>query len=175
MKKSDIVTLPHFYDRYINLVDDVHIAQALRQYSSMESLLNLNKLKELGDQVYAPGKWTVKQIIQHITDNERVQAYRALCFARNDNTPLPGYEENDYAANADTSHLTLDLLLEEFRMVRAANIALFTAFTPEMLMREGTCNNTRISVLGLGFVLAGHQVHHSRIIEERYFPLLHRA
>jgi hypothetical protein len=107
-------------------------------------------------------------------DNERVQAYRALRIARNDKTPLPGYDENLFAANVQLSKRDLDGLLEEFAIVRRSNIMLFENFNDEVQQRTGLCNNVPISVLALGFVLTGHQIHHANIIRERYFPLIEK-
>ena len=91
MKRSEVNPMPQFFDRYIKLVEDIDIVEALEKYNSIETLLDKEHLEKLGSKVYAPGKWTVKQVIQHITDNERVQAYRALRIARNDKTVLTGY------------------------------------------------------------------------------------
>lgn len=172
MKRSEISPMPQFFDRYINLVEDIDIVEALEKYSSIETLLDVKKLEDLGDKIYAPGKWTVKQVIQHMTDNERVQAYRALRISRNDQTPLPGYDENLFANNVNPSGRSLSDLLDEFAIVRKSNIILFKNIDEEKQKRTGLCNNVVIPVLALGFVLVGHQLHHARIISEKYFPLL---
>ena len=172
MKRSEITPMPNFFDRYIKQVEDIDIVEALEKYSSMETLLDLKKLERLGDKVYAPGKWTVKEVVQHMTDNERVQAYRALRIARNDKTPLPGYDENVFAANVNPSVRSLNDLLEEFAVVRKSNIILFRNINQDQQKLTGLCNNVEIPVLALGFVLVGHQLHHAKIINERYFPLL---
>jgi hypothetical protein len=164
--------MPQFFDRYINLVEDIDIVEALEKYNTINTLLNKDELERLGDKVYAPGKWTIKEIIQHLTDNERVQAYRALRIARNDKTPLPGYDENLFAQNVHPSDRGLDDLLEEFAIVRRSNIILFENFNEEIQQRTGLCNNVTIPVLALGFVLVGHQLHHAKIIRERYLPLI---
>ena len=172
MKRSEIHLMPPFFDRYINLAEDIDIVEALEKYDTIEALLDKNELEKLGDKVYAPGKWTIKEIIQHLTDNERVQAYRALRIARNDQTALPGYDENLFAANVQPSDRGLDDLLQEFAIVRRSNIILFENFSDEVQQRTGICNNTTISVLALGFVLVGHLLHHASIIKERYLPLI---
>jgi hypothetical protein len=164
--------MPAFFDRYINLTEDIDIVEALEKYHTVESLLDKKNLEKLGKKVYAEGKWTIKEIVQHMIDNERVQAYRALRIARNDKTPLPGYDENLFAANVQLSKRDLDGLLEEFAIVRRSNIMLFENFNDEVQQRTGLCNNVPISVLALGFVLTGHQIHHANIIRERYFPLI---
>ena len=170
MKRSDIHPLPQFYDRYILQVEDIDVVQALTKYS--DALPDIALMEELGDQRYAEDKWTVKDVWQHIIDNERIQSYRALRLARNDAQPLPGYEQEPYAANAQATDRTLQDLMEEFNIVRKASILLFKSFSDEMQMRRGICSNTDISVLALGFVIVGHQIHHQQILEARYFPLL---
>ena len=172
MKRSEITPMPQFFDRYINLVEDIDIVEALEKYPTIETLLSVKKLEDLGDKIYAPGKWTVKEVVQHMTDNERVQAYRALRLSRNDQTPLPGYDEGLFAANVDPSGRSLSDLLEEFAIVRKSNIILFRNISDEQQKLTGLCNNVTIPVLALGFVLVGHQLHHAKIITERYFPLL---
>lgn len=175
MKKSDIKQMPPFFDRYINLVEDIDIVEALEKYATLETLVDKNTMEELGDKIYAESKWTLKDIIQHNIDNERVQAYRALRISRNDQTGLPGYDENLFAANSTATQRSLDDLLAEFAVVRSSNIFLFKSFSNEMQQRSGNCNKVSISVLALGFVLVGHQIHHSNIIKERYLPLLTQA
>lgn len=172
MKRSQVNPMPQFFDRYIKLVEDIDIVEALEKYDTIETLLDKSDLDKLGDKIYAPGKWTIKQVVQHITDNERVQAYRALRIARNDKTPLPGYDENLFAANVDPSGRSLKDLLEEFAVVRKSNITLFRNFNEEEQQRTGLCNNLTVPVLALGFVLVGHQLHHANITTEKYFPLL---
>lgn len=163
--------MPQFFDRYINLVEDIDITEALQLYAINHLNVEKDILHELGDKRYAEDKWTVKDILQHIIDNERIQAYRALRFARNDKSILPGYDEKLFATTANTANRTVDNLLEEFKTVRASNIYLFKSFSNEMLLRDGICFNTTISVLGLGFVIVGHQIHHFNIIKEKYYPL----
>jgi uncharacterized damage-inducible protein DinB len=120
------------------------------------------------DHRYAEGKWSIKEVFQHVLDSERIFCYRALCFARNDATELPGFDENAYAANADTSHRELHELLREHDLVRAATMALFRGFSEEMLLRSGVANGKRISVRAIGWTIAGHVTHHMDVIDERY-------
>jgi hypothetical protein len=164
--------MPEFFDRYINLAEDEEIIQSLENNLSVLKYLNVQQLTALGDRVYLPGKWTIKDIIQHLIDNERIQSYRALRIARNDKTILPGYDENLLAQHTNTKHQKLPDLLEEFKLVRQSSIVLFKNFTDEMLLRKGICSGIEISALALGFQLSGHQIHHLRVIQERYLPLL---
>jgi hypothetical protein len=172
MKRSEVYPMPPFFDRYINIVEDVDLIAGLEDTNRIEDLAGKQTLMDLGESVYAPGKWTIKDILQHIIDNERIQAYRALRFARNDKSILPGYDENLFADNTNLTHATVESLLEEFTLTRQSNIRLFKSFSREMLQRTGTCFNVTVPVLALGFVLIGHQLHHINIIKERYLPLL---
>ncbi|GAB4035667.1 DinB family protein [Spirosoma gilvum] len=172
MTKSEIPVMPDFFDRYINLADNVFLIDALTQSASFESLIPAYKLEALGDRRYAPGKWLVTDILQHIIDNERIMAYRALRFARNDKTELPGYDEELFGQTANASRRTVADLYEEYALVRQSSIALFKSFDNEMLLRTGVCFHRTISVVALGFVLVGHAKHHVNIIRERYLPLL---
>jgi uncharacterized damage-inducible protein DinB len=117
---------------------------------------------------YAEGKWTIKDIIQHLIDAERVFAYRALRIARNDQTALPGFEENDYVHYANATKKSIQELLTEMAVVRQATLSLFKSFSAEDLLRIGTASNNKISVRAIGFIIIGHQKHHQKIFEERY-------
>jgi len=117
---------------------------------------------------YAEGKWTIKEIIGHLTDTERIFGYRALRFARHDQTNLPGYEENDYVANANFQNRSFYNLVHEFNLVRESNIALFKSFDESALSQFGTANGNKISVRAIIFTIAGHELHHLNVIRERY-------
>jgi hypothetical protein len=117
---------------------------------------------------YAPGKWSIKEVVQHVNDAERVFAYRALRFARKDGTPLPGFEENDYAPASEADRRTLKDLWEEHHTIRRGTVQLFSSFTAPMLARTGTAGGTMIDVQSLGWIIAGHAEHHWNIITERY-------
>lgn len=117
---------------------------------------------------YAEGKWTVKDIILHLIDAERIFAYRALRIARNDNTALPGFEENDYVVTANANNREYESLLAEYESVRNATISLFETFSSEDLLRLGTASNCSVSVRAIGYITLGHELHHKNIILERY-------
>lgn len=172
MTKSEIPVMPKFFDRYINLADNIFLFDALTQGATFESLIPAKTLEALGDLRYAPDKWTVKDIIQHVIDTERIMGYRALRFARNDQTALPGYDEELFGRYANATRRTIADLYAEYAVVRQSSIALFSSFDEEMLLRSGVCFKQTISVLALGFVLVGHATHHANIIRERYLPLL---
>lgn len=120
------------------------------------------------DYRYAEGKWTIKDIIQHVIDTERIFAYRALRISRNDATPLPGFEENDYVENTKANERGIQDLLAEFSAVRYATLFLFKSFSEEQLKRMGTASGTAIFVRAIGFIIIGHQKHHQNIFQERY-------
>jgi uncharacterized damage-inducible protein DinB len=117
---------------------------------------------------YAPGKWTVKEVIGHLIDDERIFAYRALCVARRDARPLPGFEENEYVAATNFESRLLVNLIAEYRAVRAATLTLFEPMTAEEWLRRGNVNGYEASVRGLAFHMAGHELHHLRTLRERY-------
>jgi uncharacterized damage-inducible protein DinB len=120
------------------------------------------------DYRYAPGKWTIKDIIQHLIDSERIFAYRALRFSRGDTTALPGFDENLFAKNARGNERHLTALLNELSLVRHTTIALFKSLNDEELKRTGQASGYTISVRALGFAIIGHQNHHQKVFEERY-------
>lgn len=168
----DSATLPPFYLGYVNHVADMSILEAL--ITSGEALATLLKSipVEKGQHRYAPEKWSINEVLCHIMDAERIFAYRALRFARADDTPLSGFDENLYASRANAHARSLHQLAAEMQHLRATTLDLFTSFTPEMLQRKGVANNSTISVVNLGYVIAGHEVHHRTIIQERYLTTL---
>jgi uncharacterized damage-inducible protein DinB len=172
MEKSEIIKMPNYFDRYINLVEDVDVIDALEKYGPAYLEKEKANFEKLGDKVYAAGKWTIKDILQHIIDAERVFAYRALRFARNDKTELHGFNENYFAENADTKNRSVTDLLEEFKLLRSLTIIFYKSLDKETLQREGIASGNTISVLALGFTMTGHAIHHMNVIRERYFPLI---
>ena len=172
MKRSALYPLPEYFDRYINKCDDVELTDAIA--TSIEELDNLplEDWKAIGDQVYAPGKWTIKDILQHMIDTERIFTYRALAFARGEKQQPPPFEEDDYAREAAANNRSLESLLAELKAVHHAFLEMYRSFTPEMLSREGKGFKGMYSVAAIGFCMAGHQRWHMDIIRERYLPLL---
>lgn len=120
------------------------------------------------DYRYADGKWTIKEIIQHIIDTERVFSYRALRISRNDKTPLPGFDENEFALNTNANDRHLQSLLTELSIVRQGTLALFKSFSEEQLKRIGIASDNQISVRAIGFIIIGHQKHHQTVFQEKY-------
>jgi uncharacterized damage-inducible protein DinB len=117
---------------------------------------------------YGTGKWNLKEVVGHLSDDERIFAYRALCVARNDLRPLPGFEEKDYVRFASFNERRFAQLLREFQIVRAASIAFFETLTQQEWLRRGTVNGYSATVRGLAFHIAGHELHHMRIVREKY-------
>lgn len=175
MLKNEIIRLPEYFERYIAKVPDIPLLDALTEFGHPYLDAQYENFKSLGHSGYAPGKWTIHDILQHIIDTERIFAYRALRFARNDKTVLSGFDENAYAENAHAGDRNMEDLMEEFRVVRQGTIVLFQSFNSEDLMREGFSFKSDISVLAIGFTLAGHVIHHMDVIRDRYFPLLNQS
>lgn len=117
---------------------------------------------------YAEGKWSIKEVVQHVIDTERIFAFRALCFARQESSELPGFDENSYAANSGADARTLDSLVQEYKVVSASTEALFRSFRSPDLLRLGTANGSRMSARAIGWTIAGHCKHHVTILHERY-------
>ena len=168
--RSQLSPLPQYFDRYINLVDDVTVTQALE--ISLKELHDapLQQWKAIGSKVYAPGKWTINDILQHVADTERVFAYRALSFARGEKDVRP-FDENLYGQNAGATNRTLEDILEELIAVRKASILLYKSFNETMLNRKGVGFKGEYSVHDIGFIIGGHQRWHWRVIEEKYLRL----
>ena len=123
---------------------------------------------EKRDYRYAEGKWTIKEVLLHILDAERIFAYRALCIARKDKTSFPSFDENLYADNSKAGQRKWEELVEEFKLVRQSNEIMFGSFDNEQLETSGTASNKSTYVLAIGFILVGHVTHHIRITNERY-------
>ncbi|MDB5274504.1 MAG: DinB family protein [Chitinophagaceae bacterium] len=163
--------MPQFFDRYIHLVKEEDLSSAFIASRKELEMLNIDQLKHIGGAVYAPGKWTIKDIFQHIIDNERIQSYRAMRIARFDSTPLPGYDENILANHAHASRRSIEDLLTELKAVRTTTELLYQSIEPAALVHNGICFNQQISALALGFVIIGHQTHHLNVIQEKYLIL----
>ena len=157
---------PAWAETYIKLVDG-DVLQILESQAS-EFPDFINDLIERADYAYAPGKWTIKQLIGHMIDTERILTYRLTCFARGEKTPLPGFEEDDYVANAHFGDRSLLSFSHEFALLRRSNMFLFKSLQEHELNQIGNASNRDISVRAMLFVLAGHIIHHIRIIKERY-------
>lgn len=174
MKKSDIIPLPEYFDRYISQVDDVELIQAFDESVSQLTDLDKNLLEQIGDRKYAADKWTVKEILQHIVDWERILSQRTLIFARCENSISPNIDENLLAGNMNAERRDLDSLIDELIITRLSTKAMFESFDDKTLLNKGMNWKYEISVLAMGFTIVGHQKHHVQIIEEKYYPLIKR-
>ncbi|MBC7946807.1 MAG: DinB family protein [Chitinophagaceae bacterium] len=166
--RPDLSRVPQFYHNYISQVPQDDLMKAFSTETPAFVGFMESVPAEKHDYRYAPGKWTIREVIQHIIDAERIFAYRALRFARKDATPLPGFDENTFADNAKADRREWNDLVEEFKVVRAASQYLFASFDEEQMEASGTSNNNSIYVRAVGFILVGHCNHHMRVIRERY-------
>ena len=162
---------PSYYNRYINLIEDDDILAVLEnQKQEMSDLLN-----GLGEEAaafrYAPDKWSVKEVIGHIIDVERIFAHRALRFARNDKTPLPEFDQDMYIDQANFDSRSLIDIADEYRTVRESTLYMFYSFNEEYYRREGTASGFKFTVRAIPYIIAGHEIHHYRILKEQYLSL----
>ena len=166
--RPDLSRVGTSFHNYINQVTEDELAKAFDKQSA--SFVRFLETIPAGkyDYRYAEDKWTIKEVLQHIIDAERVFSYRALRFARKDTTPLPGFDENLFAANAKADARPWDKLVEEFKVVRRSSELLFKSFDEDQLQSDGISSNSPNYVLALGFILIGHAMHHQKITKERY-------
>jgi hypothetical protein len=156
-----------YYERYISLVGSDDIIGLLGRQAPETATL-FSSATDKADFRYAPGKWTVKEMLGHINDTERIMAYRALRISRGDKTPIEGYEQDDYVRDGNFSQRTLADLIEEFADVRTASLSLFRHLDAEAAMRRGTANKNEVSARALAYIIAGHELHHRRVLKEKY-------
>lgn len=160
--------IPAYYHKYIKLVSQTNLNDALQQHildftSFLQAIPD-----DKWDYRYAEDKWTIKDLVQHVMDTERIFNYRALCIARKDSNPLPGFNENEYAAAADAVRRTKASLIAELQAVQQATKSLFESFGEEQLQATGIANGKTIYVEGIGYMIVGHTLHHKNILQERY-------
>jgi DinB superfamily len=157
-----------YFQKYIDLVQEDNLQNAFQNQSLIINGFLHSITEEKSAYAYAPDKWTIKELLLHITDTERIFAYRGLCIARNEKNSLPGFDENIYAAASNANNRNWKDLAEEFLVVRKSTEALFNSFTPEILSRSGISNNNPMAVNSAGFIVVGHVYHHIKIFNERY-------
>ena len=157
-----------FYQTYIMVLGNVELLEEL--INGKKALVSV--FEEIPEDrlnyAYAEGKWSLAEALLHIIDTERIFQYRALCIARNDKTPLPGFDQDDYVPFSNAAKRSKTDLITEYKTVRDATISLFASFDDEALVRLGTTSGSKMSVRALGFIICGHQAHHVRVIQERY-------
>jgi hypothetical protein len=160
--------VPEFYRGYINHCTEEDLIQSLTtSKEELEQVLSIIS-DEKQDYRYAEGKWSVKEVLLHLIDGERVFSYRALRFSRFDNTPLPGFEENLYVPNSNAEERSLVSIGREFETLRLSNIEMFKGMTEEMLNFKGTANDNIMTACSLGWTISGHLKHHIKVLRERY-------
>lgn len=162
------ITFPAYFQYYIALHtgDDI-VAILQQQLVEMEAVFAAIS-EEKAAHSYQTGKWTIKELLGHITDTERIISYRALRFSRRDNTPLPGFEEDDYVKNAHYSRRSLANIWQEFVSVRHATLTLAASFTAEDMPQIGTANGKQVDVAAILYMIAGHTTHHIKVLREKY-------
>ncbi len=158
-----------YYDRYISLVQGDDILNTLDQQRRQMLLLLSGRDEEDGNFRYAPEKWSAKEVLGHVCDTERIFAYRALRIARSDATPLEGFEQDDYVRNGGFAQRSIGDLVEDFIAVRRATLSLLRDLDEAAWARRGVANKNEVSVRALAYIIAGHELHHRRILEEKYF------
>ena len=160
--------LPEFYEGYVSLVSEQPLIKALSL--AREKCLSLFQsiTEEQGSFAYAPEKWSIKELINHVIDAERVFAYRALTFARNDKTELPGFEENAWVKASEGNDRTIENLIKEYDHVSSSTLILFKSFDTVMLNRTGIASSVKFNVSNIGFIIAGHATHHANVLKDRY-------
>lgn len=163
------------YEKYVSLISTDDIVGTLEAQRLLTTQLLSARSEREGNFRYAPDKWSVKEIVGHVADAERIFAYRALRIARADTTPLAGFEQDDYVRSAAFGARSLQDLTAEFDSVRGSSLSLFRSLSDEAWLRRGIASNNSVSVRALAFIIAGHELHHRRILEERYLPAIPRA
>lgn len=161
-----------YIQRYLSLIPSDNWQEEMK-ISSLETLAIYQSLtQQQANYAYAEGKWSLKILLEHLTDTEKIFTYRALRFARHDTTELAGFDEEAYAKNGTASIKPLNALIEEFHVNRLSSQLFFNSLTPEQLLQKGKANGNEISVEIIGKLIIGHNIHHLNIIRERYLPRL---
>ncbi len=166
---------PIYANMYMKLVkkDGSLIEQLKSSLDKTKTLISKLSNAEL-EYRYEKNKWSIKEVLVHIIDDERIYGYRALSFARNDKTNLPGFEQDDYNLNSDTSERTIENIMEEYEALRISTIALFNGLSDKSLKRMGKANGNQASARALGYHILGHDLHHMKIIENLYLKKLRK-
>jgi len=168
MNHVDLSRVPEYYHKYVNLAIDNDIDTAFEKHQKELVSFLKSVPKKKWNYRYAEGKWSIKEVVQHIIDAERVFAYRALCFARKDETPLPSFDENLFAANSKAEDRTKKDLLKELEAVQKSSAQLFKSFDEEQLEQSGVASGKSVYVKGVAYILLGHSLHHKNILREKY-------
>jgi hypothetical protein len=168
MPKPSPTSYAVYFQRYVDQVPENDLIPAFKNQTAGIDIFLSSITEEKSAYAYAEGKWSIKELLQHIIDTERIFNYRALCFARGEKANLPGFEENDYAANSYANSRSWKSLTAEFLAVRKSTELLFESFNEAVINNAGFSNNNPNTVASLGFIIAGHYYHHKKILLERY-------
>ena len=168
MPKPIAGSYPAAFSNYTSKVKEDDVMSAFKNQQALMQTFFDNIPKDKEDFAYAPGKWTLKEMLQHIIDTERIFAYRALCIARQETQSLPGFDENEYASNSHAARRSWQSMTTELKLVRQSTELMFESFSEETLQLSGLANNNLITVDAIGFITVGHIYHHLEVINERY-------
>ncbi len=157
-----------FYETYINHIDANHLSEVIANYAFQLNDFFISLPNEKAEHRYAPNKWSLKDLLQHLIDTERIMSYRLLRIARKDTTPLTGFEEKEYAIQANASNRSFISLKDEFVALRRCTDLLIQSLTEDQLANAGTASGYRVTANAIGYIIFGHLIHHKIIIEERY-------
>lgn len=168
LKRPEANEYAAYYSPYVNRVPDGNIIDLLETQHN-EWIPSFKELtEEQGHFRYGLDKWTIKEVIGHIADTERIMAYRMLCIARGETIPLPGYDDTSYVQNAEFNRLSMQELLEHVTIVRQSTISLLKILPPDSWERQGNANGAGVTVRGIAYIIAGHELHHRQILQDRY-------
>lgn len=168
LKKPEINEYPPYYKEYVNHVPDGELLQILDDQKKETKELLKDLSEETAEYQYAPGKWTIKEVIGHITDTERIMCYRLLSIARGEKGMLPGYTDDDYVKSGQFNRFSLSDLLHHQALVRQHTILLLSSLDEEALGQRGNANGSEVTARAIAYIIAGHEIHHRRFIKERY-------
>jgi hypothetical protein len=159
-----------YYDRYISLISNDDIIGTLESQRRQMLIFLCGRDDSDGDYRYAPGKWSLKELVGHVSDTERIFAYRMLRISRGDKTPIEGFDQDPYVVNGPFAKRPLAEIVDDYIAVRRATLTLLRNLDDEAWLRRGIANNNEVSVRAIAFTAAGHELHHRRILDEKYFP-----
>lgn len=164
-KESDF---PPYFGKYISQVNAESLSEAAKTYAEPLSSFYTDLPEEKADFRYAPGKWTLKELLQHVVDTERIMSYRLLRIARKDKTPMASFDENTYAENSLANNRSFVSIKEEFLALRKSTDLLIQSLTEEQLSAEGIASNLPVTANAVGYIIFGHLLHHKKVVEEKY-------
>lgn len=172
LSRPDATEYAPYYGKYTSLVPEGELLATMTEQfeRTLATLRNISETQSLTR--YEPGKWSIKEVVGHMVDTERIMSYRALRIARGDETPLPGFEQDDYVRVVNSDARPFAEIVDEFQKVRQATLALFRSFEEAALRRRGTASNFAVSALALTYIVAGHEKHHMNVLQTKYLPLL---